>query len=279
MKKPSAATVIATLALFVALGGTGYAAAALAPNSVGSAQIKPGAVEGSDIKDGAVDGNAIKSGSISVTDLSKGALNGLDGKDGAPGPAGAGGAKGATGPAGPAGPAGAGGSGYSVLDANGQSVPNVIQGSASYDFSTNRVTNFWVKLAGTSWQIWQGVLQLPYNDQRNQIIFFNNTCSGQAYLINPPVTGDALLATVFTTPHDATDGPVYWKADSTTLTQWTHGSQRSGFEDSGLCYHDTSWGDYTPNAPTAPAVPVSRRGPLSPPAVFAGPFHFEPATN
>ena len=115
MKKPSAATVIATLALFVALGGTSYAAVALAPNSVGSAQIKPGGVQASDIKDGAVDGDAIKSGSISVADLSKGAMNGLDGKDGAPGPAGP---RGATGPAGPAGPAGAGG--LALADANGR---------------------------------------------------------------------------------------------------------------------------------------------------------------
>jgi hypothetical protein len=290
MKKPSAATVIATIALFVALGGTGYAAVALEPNSVGTAQLKEGAVQSSDIRDGAVgssdiangaiSGDDIKAGSIQVSDLSKGAMNGLDGKDGAPGPAGPAGPAGARGATGPAGPAGAGGGGYSVLDANGDEVPNVIQGSASYDFSTNKVSNFWVRLNGSNWKVLSnGQVELPYNDQRNQVIWFNNTCTGQAYLINPPVAGNALLATVFRTPTDGTDSPAYWQADSTTLTQWTTGSQRSGYDDDGLCRHDTSWGDYTPTAPTAPAVPVSRRGPLAAPAVFAGPFHFEPTTN
>jgi hypothetical protein len=276
MKKPSAATVIATLSLFVALGGTSYAAVALAPNSVGSAQIKPGAVQASDIKDGAVDGDAIKSGSISVADLSKGAMNGLDGKDGAAGPAGPSGPRGATGATGAA---GAGGGGYSVLDANGQNVPNVIQGSATYEFGTNSVAQFWIKLNGTNWLVQRdGQLQLSYNEQRNQIIWFNDTCSGQAYLINPP-TGAALLADVFRTPRDGTDGPAYWAADSTTLTQWTTGSPRSGFDDDGVCRFNTGWGDYTPTAPTAPAVPVSRRGPLVAPTVLNGPFHFEPTTN
>lgn len=40
------ANVVASLALFVALGGTGYAAVQLAPGSVGTAQLKRGAVTG-----------------------------------------------------------------------------------------------------------------------------------------------------------------------------------------------------------------------------------------
>jgi hypothetical protein len=39
--------VIASVALMVALGGTGYAAVALAPNSVGTAQLKNNAVNSS----------------------------------------------------------------------------------------------------------------------------------------------------------------------------------------------------------------------------------------
>jgi hypothetical protein len=39
--------VVATLALFVALGGASYAAVTLAPNSVGTAQLRSGAVTGS----------------------------------------------------------------------------------------------------------------------------------------------------------------------------------------------------------------------------------------
>jgi hypothetical protein len=43
-RRPSPAIVIASLALFVALGGVGYAATSLPANSVGNAQIRTGAV-------------------------------------------------------------------------------------------------------------------------------------------------------------------------------------------------------------------------------------------
>ena len=42
--RPSPATVIASIALLVALSGTSYAAFALAPRSVGNLQLKTGAV-------------------------------------------------------------------------------------------------------------------------------------------------------------------------------------------------------------------------------------------
>jgi len=47
--KPSLtyANIIATLALFVSLGGASYAATTLAPSSVGTLQLRPGAVTGS----------------------------------------------------------------------------------------------------------------------------------------------------------------------------------------------------------------------------------------
>ena len=47
----SYANVTATLALVLALGGTSYAAAKLAPNSVGTAQIKNNAVTTAKVKD------------------------------------------------------------------------------------------------------------------------------------------------------------------------------------------------------------------------------------
>lgn len=52
--RQSPSTVIALLALFVALGGTSYAAFAVAPNSVGTAQLKDNAVTSGKIKNGAV---------------------------------------------------------------------------------------------------------------------------------------------------------------------------------------------------------------------------------
>jgi hypothetical protein len=50
--RPSAATIISAIALFVALGGTGYAA--LSKNSVGRKQLKPSAVSSIKIKNHAV---------------------------------------------------------------------------------------------------------------------------------------------------------------------------------------------------------------------------------
>jgi hypothetical protein len=46
--------VVGYLALFVALGGTSYAASSLAPNSVGTAQLQNGAVTGAKVKDGSL---------------------------------------------------------------------------------------------------------------------------------------------------------------------------------------------------------------------------------
>jgi hypothetical protein len=59
------ANVMATIAVFVALGGASYAATSLAKNSVGSKQIKNGAVTGAKIKNGAV--TAAKIGTAAVT--------------------------------------------------------------------------------------------------------------------------------------------------------------------------------------------------------------------
>lgn len=73
------ANVTSLLALFVALGGTGYAATSLPANSVGNAQLKADAVGSGKVRDG----------SLKAKDFADGQL-----------PAGA---RGATGPAGPAG--------------------------------------------------------------------------------------------------------------------------------------------------------------------------------
>lgn len=77
------ANVIATLALFLALGGGAYAAIKLPKNSVTTTQVK--------------------NGSLTAKDFKKGQLKG---KTGPQGPAGAPGAQGERGPAGPQGPPG-----------------------------------------------------------------------------------------------------------------------------------------------------------------------------
>ena len=54
LRIPSPAMIVACVALFVALGGTSYAAVTLAANSVGTKQIKNSAVTAAKIKKGAV---------------------------------------------------------------------------------------------------------------------------------------------------------------------------------------------------------------------------------
>jgi hypothetical protein len=51
---PRPSTVLALVALAVALGGTGYAATLLPAGSVGTAQLKNGAVISSKVKDGSL---------------------------------------------------------------------------------------------------------------------------------------------------------------------------------------------------------------------------------
>ena len=64
MRRPSPATVIATIALFVALGGTGYAAAKLPRNSVGTPQLKTNAVTSGKVKNGTLLAADFKSGEL-----------------------------------------------------------------------------------------------------------------------------------------------------------------------------------------------------------------------
>lgn len=60
----SYANVTATIALFVALGGSAYAATQLPKNSVGSRQIKRNAVTGAKVKDQSLTGRDIKLSSL-----------------------------------------------------------------------------------------------------------------------------------------------------------------------------------------------------------------------
>ena len=88
------ANVTATLALFIALGGTSYAALTPPKNSVGSKQIRKGAVRASELRSGAVSSRSIKNRTIRSSDLALSTRTSLRGAQGVPGPAG---------PAGPSG--------------------------------------------------------------------------------------------------------------------------------------------------------------------------------
>jgi hypothetical protein len=83
------------MALMIALGGTSYAAATLARNSVGSAQIRRGAIVGGDIHRNAITSAKVKDRSLKAIDFAAGQL-----------PAGAQGPQGPQGAQGPQGPKG-----------------------------------------------------------------------------------------------------------------------------------------------------------------------------
>jgi hypothetical protein len=92
------ANVMATTAVFIALGGGAYAAATLAANSVGSKQLKSSAVTNKNIAKNAVTSTKVKDGSLLKVDFAAGQL-----PPGPAGPAGPQGTKGDTGAKGDAG--------------------------------------------------------------------------------------------------------------------------------------------------------------------------------
>lgn len=74
MKLPRHNTVIAYLALFVALGGSAYAATQLPKNSVGSKQLKSNAVTAAKIKNGAVSGAKIGANTVTGANVDESSL-------------------------------------------------------------------------------------------------------------------------------------------------------------------------------------------------------------
>lgn len=79
MTRPSPALVISLIALFVAMGGTGYAAITingknLKNNSVAGKKLKNGAVTTKKIKNNAVTGAKVKAGTLNGSDFAAGTL-------------------------------------------------------------------------------------------------------------------------------------------------------------------------------------------------------------
>jgi hypothetical protein len=114
---------VAYVALFVALGGSSYAAVQLAPGSVRSRALAKGAVTktklaknsvtSASVADGTLTGNDFKAGAILAGlkgDAGANGINGINGSDGRGGVNGIGGSNGFPGAPGPAGPAGQDGS-------------------------------------------------------------------------------------------------------------------------------------------------------------------------
>jgi hypothetical protein len=78
----SYANVTASLALFVALGGTSYAAIKLPAKSVGTIQLKSRAVTNAKIAPRAVDGSRVRDGSLRGADVAAGSVDGSKLRDG-----------------------------------------------------------------------------------------------------------------------------------------------------------------------------------------------------
>jgi len=130
--KPSPALVVATVALFVALGGTGYAVTALPRNSVGSPQVVNGSLQSVDLSTRAI--RALKGNRGSQGQA------GMTGPPGSTGPIGAQGATGVTGSSGPQGASGVAGPAalFAHMDADGSVGPQrgVVLGPATYRSGT-----------------------------------------------------------------------------------------------------------------------------------------------
>ena len=76
LPRPTYANVMATIAVFIALGGSAYAATQLKKNSVGSNQLKKNAVTASKIKNNAVTTAKIGDGAVTGEKIGDGAVTG-----------------------------------------------------------------------------------------------------------------------------------------------------------------------------------------------------------
>lgn len=74
VKVPSPAMLVALVALFIALGGAGYAALKVPKNSVGSKQLKKNSVTAKKIKKKAVTTAKVRNGAITAAKLAAGAV-------------------------------------------------------------------------------------------------------------------------------------------------------------------------------------------------------------
>jgi hypothetical protein len=78
LRSLSPATVLASLALFVSLGGVSYG---VATGSIDSREIKNGAVRSQDVRNGGLRGRDVANGTIQSRDLRDGAVRGVDVND------------------------------------------------------------------------------------------------------------------------------------------------------------------------------------------------------
>ena len=81
LRRPRHATVVAYLALFVAMGGTAIAASTLGKNTVGPKQLKKNAVTTAKVKKEAITGAKVKKGTLSGTQINVSTLGTVPSSD------------------------------------------------------------------------------------------------------------------------------------------------------------------------------------------------------
>jgi len=150
LRRLTYANVVATIALFAAVGtGGAYAASKLSKNSVTSATIRDHAVQGKDLAAGAIGSGQIADRSITKSDLAASVRDGLDGTAGPQGPAG---------PAGPTGPSGPGGrDGAGIVASKAFGSQTIAKGKT---VTVGTIT--WHQPAGTLDEV-RGWATVPYN--------------------------------------------------------------------------------------------------------------------
>jgi len=169
--------IMATLAVFIALGGTSYAAIALERNSVKSRHIGAGQVRKSDLGRNAVASAQVRDGSLRAADFKPGELPagpaGQHGANGAIGAAGANGADGATGAKGAPGAAGASGV-VRVLDFDASWAPATLPESFGHTIVSPQAcrTASYTAGAGETAVIQIAGMGAP-NVQANDVLYIN----------------------------------------------------------------------------------------------------------
>lgn len=78
LRRPGHGTVVAYLALFIALGGSAYAASHLGSKTVGTKQLKGGAVTAAKLKKNAVTKAKIKNGAVNGSKIADGSVTGTE---------------------------------------------------------------------------------------------------------------------------------------------------------------------------------------------------------
>lgn len=204
MRRPSPSLVVATVAVVLAAGGTGYAAAELTKNSVRSKHIKNGQVKRADLGRNAVDSRRIVNGSVAAADLAPSAK-----------------VAGPTGPAGPRGEAMSGPVDVKLISPN----PVPVTGQVSTaPVDEQRFSRYQQAFSGSGTAFNCSVLtSLPAGKLLIEKVHVQSTAALHTYLDIPV--------------YDSTDAPVH-----VPLTLHASGERYLGTLDTGLVIHDGATG-------------------------------------